>query len=106
MEKEITLKDILLKLNKIESNMLTKEEAKNFATKEDLKNFTTKEDTSRIEKQITLMIKELKIHTRHLVRIKHEISELKFVMNGLADDIGMLDERTRSLVVYKKKKTS
>ena len=46
MQREISLKDILLEIKNINSNMITKEDAKEFATKEDVKEI-------REEKELT-----------------------------------------------------
>lgn len=86
MQTEIILQNILLEIKNIKSNMVTKDEAKNFATKDDFEEIK----------------KELKQHTKDIKKMKKDISEIKFVINGLAEDIGMLDNRTRSLVVYGK----
>lgn len=92
------IKNIKTEMNDIKTNMLTKEDTKNFLTKEDAKIFATKEDLKAFATKEDLK----KCATKDDVKmIMKEIREIKYVINGLAEDIAMLDLRTRSLVVYK-----
>ena len=105
MQREISLKDILLEIKNINSNMITKEDAKEFATKEDVKEireeiYEIKSEINEIKKEVQEHTKILEKHTKEIRKIKKDVAEINFVLNGLAADIGMLDKRTRCLVVY------